>query len=1041
MLQCNMNVRRNRKFNPNGIVTGRDWRNPSETLKGLLRNVGRARAGESGAAPAPSEFIVRIMNVEAHPTLNADRLAALLATGPFASASARGAALVIGAGDPPRAVYATPAALKTFGAADLDALNATMFAAGSPGARRIRELSRSLPVGGAPRLESLRFFVGRVPVPVGWLCARVAGPDGEPLLLAASLVRAVEPVERVTAAPALEAAPPPDEISPNVAVHENLAPAPERPVAPFTPPPLDGPIRFLWSLDEHGRFAAPDAALLKRLGPHAPLAGESLEALRARVGLDPQGEWERAAALGRSFSGLRMPWPELGGERARVVTLSGAPAFDRDRKPAGIRGFGVFTGEALDLKSVEREAEAPANTDLAPADASHVPGDVEASISDPAGDEVHEHVETPVSEAPTEPTASAPPSVTTDVANAPSGDDPKAIEPAAPPRTLREGGAEIFVLRPPPPPNVVPIRPGALTALTQLPEDPEAPRGGGDSVELSPNERDAFKEIARALGVRTRGPRAENGPPEPPAAVPEASNEPQDAAPPQAPASEPSRHDAAGAASHDDFAALLDQLPIGALVLKSGEALYLNQTLLDLVGFGSLDDFRARDGLKTIFRGRDPEGLTPEGEGGGMPLSTATGEFLTVDAQARPISWRGASAVLIAMRRSREADHQAELRAAELETRRHALAARDNAAALELAADGMIKLDARGHILGMNGAAERLLGYDQKETAGESFLMMLAPVSQPEASAALERLTRSQGLSSEGEALTVTLRDRSGRTLPARLDFGRAMSEDPPEYFVVARDLTASQTREAELRAASAAAETANARKTDFLARVSHEIRTPLHAILGFAEVMMEERFGPIGNERYKDYIKDIHTSGKHVMSLANDLLDLAKIEAGKIELEFAPVDVNKIIRESVSLMQPQAARERIIMRLSLLDKLPNVMADERSLRQIMLNLLSNAVKFNEPGGQVIVSTALDEAGHAVIRVRDTGVGMSESELGVALEPFRRVPGGKRDDGTGLGLPLTKALVEANHADFAIKSRKDHGTLVEVAFANAKAAQ
>ena len=138
--------------------------------------------------------------------------------------------------------------------------------------------------------------------------------------------------------------------------------------------------------------------------------------------------------------------------------------------------------------------------------------------------------------------------------------------------------------------------------------------------------------------------------------------------------------------------------------------------------------------------------------------------------------------------------------------------------------------------------------------------------------------------------------------------------------------------------------------------------------------------------------------------------------------------------------MQPQAARERVIVRLSLFDKLPNVLADKRSLRQIMLNLMSNAVKFNEPGGQVIVSTAVDEAGHALIRVRDTGVGMNESELEVALEPFGRA-GARREDGTGLGLPLTKALVEANHADFSIKSRREHGTLVEVAFPSIRAAQ
>src|SRR5208282_342156 len=146
-------------------------------------------------------------------------------------------------------------------------------------------------------------------------------------------------------------------------------------------------------------------------------------------------------------------------------------------------------------------------------------------------------------------------------------------------------------------------------------------------------------------------------------------------------------------------------------------------------------------------------------------------------------------------------------------------------------------------------------------------------------------------------------------------------------------------------------------------------------------------------NDRYRDYLKDIHASGRHVISLADDLLDISKIESGKLELAFAPVDVNNLIRECVALMQPQAARARIIMRVSLFDRLPRVMVDERSLRQIMLNLISNAVKFNGPGGQVIVSTAIDAAGQAVIRVRDTGVGMNESEVGVALEPFGQIVG------------------------------------------------
>jgi signal transduction histidine kinase len=177
-------------------------------------------------------------------------------------------------------------------------------------------------------------------------------------------------------------------------------------------------------------------------------------------------------------------------------------------------------------------------------------------------------------------------------------------------------------------------------------------------------------------------------------------------------------------------------------------------------------------------------------------------------------------------------------------------------------------------------------------------------------------------------------------------------------------------------------------------------------------------------------------------MSLADDLLDLNKVESGKLELSFAPVDANSLIRECVSLMQPQAARERIIMRVSLFDSLPRVTVNERSLKQIMLNLISNAVKFSEPGGQVIVSTAVDAAGQAVIRVRDTGAGMSESEVGLAFEPFSQVGGARRrKGGAGLGLPLTKALVEANRAELTIKSRREQGTLIEIAFPKMQAAQ
>jgi signal transduction histidine kinase len=205
---------------------------------------------------------------------------------------------------------------------------------------------------------------------------------------------------------------------------------------------------------------------------------------------------------------------------------------------------------------------------------------------------------------------------------------------------------------------------------------------------------------------------------------------------------------------------------------------------------------------------------------------------------------------------------------------------------------------------------------------------------------------------------------------------------------------------------------------------------------------MMQERFGSIGNERYRQYLKDIHNSGGHLVSLLNDLLDLSKIEAGKLELNFADVDLNDLTQQCVAMMQPQANRERIIIRTSLPHDLPQVTADARSVRQIVLNLLSNSIKFTGAGGQVIVSTALDDHRDVVLRVRDTGAGMSEQDLVVAMEPFRQLATSSRwgSGGTGLGLPLTKALAEANRARFKIRTGVNAGTLVEVAFPGGRAA-
>ena len=369
---------------------------------------------------------------------------------------------------------------------------------------------------------------------------------------------------------------------------------------------------------------------------------------------------------------------------------------------------------------------------------------------------------------------------------------------------------------------------------------------------------------------------------------------------------------------------------------------------------------------------------------------------------------------------------------------------RELSAILDTAMDGIAVLDSQGRILSLNRSGEALFGYDQNEVAGKHFTSLIAPESRALANAYLDGLKSHGDASLLNRGREVVGLARQGGTIPVFMTLGRIGAspgvdeERAARFCTLLRDLTHWKKVEQELERARKDAERASALKSDFLARVSHEIRTPLNAILGFAEVMIDERFGSIGNQRYKDYLGDIHASGTLVMSLVNDLLDLSKIEAGKMDFAFASIDANRIVSECVSIMQPQASRERVALRLSLSPALPNILADERSLRQIILNLLSNAVKFNRPRGQVIVATALADAGSAVIRIRDTGVGMSEAGIGAAFEPFRRLATARPSRGTGLGLPLTKALAEANHASLSIKSKEHEGTLVEIVFPPAR---
>ncbi len=420
------------------------------------------------------------------------------------------------------------------------------------------------------------------------------------------------------------------------------------------------------------------------------------------------------------------------------------------------------------------------------------------------------------------------------------------------------------------------------------------------------------------------------------------------------------------------------------------------------------------------------------GTGKTFTVATRTGDTLTCEGRLYTVPWNGESALMLVLVRTAAADRlrdsEIALHAAEAETR-------ELRSILDTATDGVIVTDRDGLILTFNRSAEALFGYEYHEMARRPFTELFAPESERAARDYLDGLTKNGVASVLNDGREVIGRVRQGGLIPLFMTM-RRIGDGMPKFCAVLRDITQWKRAEEDLLNAKRTAERASSANSDFLAKISHEIRTPLNAILGFSEVMMQQQFGPIGNDRYREYMKDIHASGEHLVSLINDLLDLSKIEAGKLDLVFASVNLNTLVQQCVALMQPQANQQRIIIRSSLSQTLPPVVADARSVRQIVLNLLSNSIKFTGAGGQVIVSTALTDRGEAVLRVRDTGIGMTDKEIETAMEPFRQLATSTRwgSGGTGLGLPLTKALAEANRAAFAIKSAVDAGTLVEITF-------
>jgi signal transduction histidine kinase len=404
-----------------------------------------------------------------------------------------------------------------------------------------------------------------------------------------------------------------------------------------------------------------------------------------------------------------------------------------------------------------------------------------------------------------------------------------------------------------------------------------------------------------------------------------------------------------------------------------------------------------------------------------------------------PPGWRelvfagtaGSLAGLMISALNRQKRAVAELRAREEQLRAQSALLQST---LENMGEGLSVFDREGRLIAWNGRFAGLLKLPRGLADTTLYEILLfqsergdfGPVSDPAAEARdrAERFYR--------DLPAVVERNTSGgRVLQIRR---RAM----PGGGVVSlySDITERKAAEAKMEEARLQAELANRAKSDFLANMSHELRTPLNAIIGFSEALSQELLGPVADKKQLEYIKDIHGSGLLLLSIISDVLDMSKIEAGKLELAYETVNIRMIMSEAIRIVGEQARSRN----LNLVTKLPEddlaVSGDERAIKQVLLNLLSNAIKFSHAGGRIDIRAALDTAaGALMLEIQDYGIGMSEHEMQRALQPFGQASSAttRTHGGTGLGLPIAKGLIEAHGGTLTIESSPGRGTTVRIA--------
>jgi PAS domain S-box-containing protein len=334
-------------------------------------------------------------------------------------------------------------------------------------------------------------------------------------------------------------------------------------------------------------------------------------------------------------------------------------------------------------------------------------------------------------------------------------------------------------------------------------------------------------------------------------------------------------------------------------------------------------------------------------------------------------------------------------------------------------------------ILYVNPAFARITGYETQEVIGQP-LRFLQGRGTPQDQ--LERLERAL-IQRRAANLLLRSQRKDGKPFWNDMHVNPILEDGGHVAHFVAFITDASPRIRAEenLREAKHQAEIANRAKSDFLANVSHELRTPLNAIIGFSEIMKMQMFGPIGHGQYAAYTDDIHASGKHLLSIINDILDLSKIEAGRYQLHIEAVDVDETFQDCARLVRERAENAGLRVTRAIDPATPHLLADKRAVKQILINLLSNAIKFTPQGGEVTMTAGpAGTAGWVALSIADTGIGIPPEQIDNALSAFGQVdnPFTRSQEGTGLGLPIVKSLVELHGGQFQIASAVGKGTKV-----------